>query len=246
MDGIIFYAICCLSFLSDVKGAITMDAKAVAAEKAVEYIENGMVVGLGTGSTSYHAIRKIGERVSQGLRIRAVASSAKSEQLAKECRIPLTAFTAIDHIDITIDGADEVDKQLNLIKGGGGALLREKILIYNSKQAIIIVDDSKLVDTLGKFPLPIEVAPFAVELTLSQIGRLKGNPYVRMAQSERFVTDNGNLIIDCHFDAIRAPEELNMKLHLIPGVIETGLFLHTPFTRVIAGYADGATQILGA
>ena len=223
-----------------------MDAKAVAAGKAIEYIENGMAVGLGSGSTSAHAIRKIGERVSQGLRIRAVASSTQSEQLAREYGIPLTPFTGLDRIDIVIDGADEVDKHLNLIKGGGGALLREKILAYNSRQTIIIVDDSKLVDTLGKFPLPIEVTPFAVELTLAQLKRLKANPSVRMAQEERFVTDNGNLIVDCHFEAIKAPEELNIKLHLIPGIVETGLFPYTLTGSVIVGSADGTTQILGA
>lgn len=223
-----------------------MEAKAAAAEKAVEYIENGMTVGLGSGSTSYYAIRKIGERVSQGLRIRAVASSTQTASLARECRIRLTDLTAIDRIDITIDGADEVDKQLNLIKGGGGALLREKILAYNSRQTIIIVDDSKLVDILGKFPLPVEVAPFAVELTLAQLKRFKIDLNIREVQKERFITDNANLIVDCHFSAIRDPEELNMKLLLIPGIIETGLFPHTPFTRVIVGYADGATQILGA
>lgn len=223
-----------------------MEAKAAAAEKAVEYIENGMTVGLGSGSTSYYAIRKIGERVSQGLRIRAVASSTQTASLARECRIRLTDLTAIDRIDITIDGADEVDKQLNLIKGGGGALLREKILAYNSRQTIIIVDDSKLVDILGKFPLPVEVAPFAVELTLAQLKRFKIDLNIREVQKEKFITDNGNLIVDCHFSAIRDPEELNMKLLLIPGIIETGLFPHTPFTRVIVGYADGTTQILGA
>ncbi|HRE50022.1 MAG TPA: ribose-5-phosphate isomerase RpiA [Flavitalea sp.] len=223
-----------------------MEAKAAAAEKAVEYIENGMTVGLGSGSTSYYAIRKIGERVSQGLRIRAVASSTQTASLARECRIRLTDLTAIDRIDITIDGADEVDKQLNLIKGGGGALLREKILAYNSRQTIIIVDDSKLVDILGKFPLPVEVAPFAVDLTLAQLKRFKIDLNIREVQKEKFITDNGNLIVDCHFSAIRDPEELNMKLLLIPGIIETGLFPHTPFTRVIVGYADGATQILGA
>src|SRR5690242_8882833 len=136
-----------------------MDTKRLAAEKAVEEVKDNTVVGLGTGSTAYWAIQKLGERVKEGLHIRAVATSQQSEDLAKELGIPIVPFSDIESIDLTIDGADEVDKHKNLIKGGGGALLREKIVAYHTKKYIVIVDENKLVTHLGKFPLPVEVLP---------------------------------------------------------------------------------------
>ena len=136
-----------------------VNGKKIAAGKAVEYIKNGMTLGLGTGSTAYWAIQAIGELVRNGLSVRAIATSVQSESLARELNIPIVAFSEIDHLDITIDGADEVDEKLNLIKGGGGALLREKIVASATRLYIIIVDESKLVRHLGKFPLPVEVAP---------------------------------------------------------------------------------------
>src|SRR5699024_5573587 len=141
-------------------------AKKAAGEKAATFVESGMTIGLGTGSTAFWAIKKIGERVAEGLKIRAVATSIESENLAKKWNIPIVPFSEIDFLDIDIDGADEVDSNLNLIKGGGGALLREKIVAAKSKQMIVVVDESKSVETLGKFPLPVEVVPFAIEWTI--------------------------------------------------------------------------------
>src|ERR1700742_4249667 len=142
-----------------------VNGKKIAAGKAIGYIKDGMTLGLGTGSTAYWAIQGIGEMVKNGLSVRAVATSVQSENIARELQIPIVPFAEIDRLDITIDGADEVDQQLNLVKGGGGALLREKIVASATRFYIIIVDESKLVTQLGKFPLPVEIAPFAWELT---------------------------------------------------------------------------------
>jgi ribose 5-phosphate isomerase A len=220
-----------------------MESKRLAAEKAVEYVDEGMIVGLGTGSTAYWAIRKIGERVQRGLNIKAVASSMASEQLAKEWDIPLIPFADIQYIDITIDGADEADEKHNLIKGGGGALLREKILAYNSKKFIVVIDESKLVPQLGRFPLPVEIVPFAADFTLNHINKLGGVPELRRTGEQNYVTDNGNFIADCRFNKIANPEFLNRQLHDIPGVVETGLFLHQMVALVIVGYANGEVQV---
>ncbi|RDV14565.1 ribose-5-phosphate isomerase RpiA [Pontibacter diazotrophicus] len=221
-----------------------MDAKKLAAESAVEYVEDGMTVGLGTGSTASWAIKALGEKVKAGLHIQAVASSVASEDLAKQYGIQLTDFSELSRIDVTIDGADEVDAQCNLIKGGGGALLREKIIAYNSSQFIVVVDESKLVRTLGKFPLPVEIVPFAAELTLKQLKNLGCETSIRQKDGKNFVTDNGNLIADCFFNQIEVPELLNNSILLIPGVVESGLFLHPKVHRVIVGYADGTLHLL--
>lgn len=172
-----------------------MEAKRVAAEKAVEYVADGMTVGLGTGSTTAYAIHKLGEMVKQGLKIKAVATSTRSETLAKELGIQLVAFADIDQIDLTIDGADEVDPEWNLIKGGGGALLREKIVAAASRRLIIIVDESKVVQRLGLFPLPVEVVPFGWELTMRKLADLGYNPRLRTENGKPYVTDNGNYIL---------------------------------------------------
>lgn len=221
-----------------------MNAKKIAAERAVEEIKDGMIVGLGTGSTAYWAIQKIGEKVQQGLQIQAVATSTKSEEQARQLHIPIVSFSDITHIDITIDGADEVDENKNLIKGGGGALLREKIIASNSRQLYIVVDESKLVQRLGHFRLPVEIIPFAHELTLKKIQALGGNPIIRNISGKDFITDNGNLIADCNFYPIKDPATLNMQLHLIPGVVETGLFLHAMVHAVIVGYEKGDAKPL--
>ena len=219
-----------------------MDAKRAAAERAVAAIKDGMVVGLGTGSTAYWAIRKIAEKVEQGLQTKAVATSVQTERLARELQIPLADFSRLQAIDVAIDGADEVDKTGNLIKGGGGALLREKIVALNSKKFLVIVDESKLVDTLGKFPLPVEIVPFAAALTLQQLRKLGLDPVIRKAEKENFITDNGNLIADCHRYPIDDPAGLNTQLHAIAGVVETGLFVHTMVSTVIVGFQDGSTK----
>lgn len=221
-----------------------MEAKKIAADKAVSYIKDGMVVGLGTGSTAYWAIRKIAEKIKEGLNIKTVASSVESENLAKELGIPVLAFSEIEIIDITIDGADEVDKNLNLIKGGGGALLREKIIAYNTRQFLVIADESKKVEVLGRFPLPVEIAPFAFELTLLQIKKLGCEGTIRKKEGKTFITDNGNYIVDCRFHKILDPSKLNLQLDAIPGVLETGLFINSMVHSVIIGYEDGKIEIL--
>lgn len=220
-----------------------MDAKKLAAEKAVENIEDGMVVGLGTGSTAYWAIKKIGERVKEGLNIRAVASSKSSEELALSSGIPIVPFSEIDFIDVTIDGADEVDADLNLIKGGGGALVREKILASNSKKFIVIVDESKLVTKLGRHPLPVEIVPFAASLTLKKLQALNCRLKIRQADNKDFITDNGNLIADCNFEQIQDPAALNAQLNSIPGVVDNGLFNHNMVYKLIVGYGDGTVKV---
>jgi len=218
------------------------DAKRHAGEWSVRYVQDGMVVGLGTGSTVFYAIQKIGERVKQGLKVRTVASSERSEKLARELNIPIVPFTAINGIDLYIDGADEVDKHGHLIKGGGGAHTREKILAYNSKQFIVIVDSSKLVERLGKFPLPVEILPFAAELTLQHLKALGCVPHLRQKEGAQYISENGNFTADCQFNAIEDPVHLDAALRAIPGVVTTGLFANGMVTTVIAGYADGTVK----
>lgn len=174
----------------------------------------------------------------EGLQIRAVATSARSEELAISLGMPIVSFSEADVIDITIDGADEVDTGLNLIKGGGGALLREKIVASASRQLIVVVDESKLVGQLGRFPLPVEVVPFGYELTLKQISKLGCSLALRMAENRMYVTDNGNYIADCQFGSIPDPAELGHRLNMIPGVVENGLFTGMA-GHVIVGYQNG-------
>ena len=220
-----------------------VDPKKLAAEKAVEYLNDGMLIGLGTGTTAYWAIQKIGAMVKEGLKIKAVSSSDHSASLAKQLNIPLADINSIHGIDITIDGADEVDPKKNLIKGGGGALLREKILAINTKQYIIVVDESKMVNQLGKFPLPVEIVRFASKLTMKKIERLGCELTLRMKEGKEFITDNGNLIADCKFGSIQNVDTLNQQLHAIAGVVETGLFAN--FSPVIVvGHSTGNVQVI--
>jgi ribose 5-phosphate isomerase A len=221
-----------------------MNPKKAAAEKAVENITQGMVVGLGTGSTAFWAIQKIGERVKAGLEIKAVATSTQSETLARELGIPMIAFSEIKSIDLTIDGADEIDSHGNLIKGGGGALLREKIVAHNSKALHIVADHSKKVDSLGKFLLPVEIFPFGYELTLKNLQRQARSVTMRKTGDKFFVTDNGNFIADGDFFPINDPASLDLKLKSIPGVAETGLFLHPMVTTVTLAFDDGTVKTL--
>ncbi|NRF91311.1 ribose-5-phosphate isomerase RpiA [Paenibacillus frigoriresistens] len=220
-----------------------MNPKQLAAEKAVEFIEDGMVVGLGTGSTAYWAIHKIAQRIQKGLRIRAVASSRDSEELANKLGIPMVPFSEIELIDLTIDGADEVDPHLNLIKGGGGALVREKILASNSKRFFVIVDESKRVEHLGQFPLPVEIVPFAANFTINKLKELGCNTRIRMSNDKEYITDNGNIIVDCNFEKIVEPRELNKQINLIPGVLDNGLFTRM-VSSLIIGYNDGKVKII--
>lgn len=221
-----------------------MEAKRRAAEKAVEWIKDGMIVGLGTGSTAYWAICKIGERVQEGLEIKAVASSKVTEQVAREVGIPLITLDEGGTIDLTIDGADEVDRDYNLIKGGGGALLREKILAYNSQTFLVVVDENKLVGTLGRYPLPVEVVPFASGQTLRHLADLGCSAALRKEDDTLFTTDNGNYIVDCRFEQIPDPAALDIIIRTIPGVVETGLFVHNMVSHVVVGYHDGDVQVM--
>lgn len=220
-----------------------MDAKQAAAFKAVEYVKDGMVVGLGTGSTAYWAIQYVGERVRKGLQIVAVGTSAETERIAKECGIRVVPLDEVGDIDIDIDGADEVDKNLNLVKGGGGALLREKIVAASSKEFIVIAGQNKKVDVLGKFPLPVEVLSFGWQHTAHRLRLLGCTTSLREKESKTFVTDNGNYIVDCHFSKIYQPEILEQKINNIPGVVDNGLFVKMA-TKVILGNDDGTCQEL--
>jgi ribose 5-phosphate isomerase A len=221
-----------------------VNAKKAAADQAVRLIRRGMTVGLGTGSTAYWAIRRIAERIKEeGLQVKAVSSSQKSEELAVQLGIPIIPFADVESIDITVDGADEVDSESNLIKGGGGALLREKIIASNSKRFIVIVDDSKLVKTLGKFPLPIEIVPFAAELTIKKLEQLGCRTAVRRTTDQSiYITDNGNWIVDCYFNEITNPRALGERIIAIPGVVEHGIFVQMA-NAIVVGHADGTTTV---
>ncbi len=219
-----------------------VNAKQVAAEAAVTYITSGMMIGLGTGSTAAFAIQKIGARVKEeGLQIRAIATSERSEAMARELNITIVAFEDFDTIDITIDGADEVDENLDIIKGGGGALLREKIVSMQTKKNIIIVDETKLVKHLGKFPLPAEVVPFALTVVDKKLQQLGCTTTLRKANNEVYITDNNNYILDCHFGEIKNPAALHQSINNITGVVDNGLFIQRA-SLVIAAYKDGTTK----
>lgn len=209
-----------------------------AGEKAIHYIKDGMTIGLGSGSTVYWTIKKLGELVQQGLNIKGIPSSRRTEGWAKEFGLPLTTFSEVQQLDVAIDGADEIDPHFNLTKGGGGSLVREKIVNAASSQLIIIVDDSKLVSQLGKFPLPVEVVPFGWEVTALNIAKLGCKPKLRMKENEVFISDNGNYILDCQFESIPSPNELHKSLKSLLGVVETGLFIDMT-NIVIVGKTDG-------
>lgn len=220
-----------------------MDEKQSAAEKAVQLIQGGMTVGLGSGSTASWAIRKLGEKVKNGLKINAVATSLKTELLAKELMIPVLDPSEVQKIDIAIDGADEVDKKGNLIKGGGGSLLREKMIAYASERFHVMVGESKIVEQLGnKCPLPVEIVPFGKELTLRKIRALGCEAVLRKSGDHFFISDNGNLVADCMFPGISHPSWLDVRLKMIPGVVETGLFSSQVVTSVFIGYNNGEAR----
>ena len=201
--------------------------KKAAALKASEFVHSGMVVGLGTGSTAKHLLVALGEQVKAGMKLRGVPTSQETATLAKEVGIPLIDAENRWEIDVAIDGADQVDPHFNLIKGGGGALLKEKIVAASAKQFIVVVDHTKQVPVLGgSFPLPIEVIPFGWGSTAREIEALtKSRVVLRERNGAPFRTEAGNLIVDVHIDRISQPGELETALNLIPGVVETGLFV---------------------
>jgi ribose 5-phosphate isomerase A len=207
------------------KETIRMEEKQLVGEKAAEYVKSGMTVGLGTGSTVYYTIMKIGSMVREGLQIQAIPSSVQTEKLAKEQQIPLITFKEASSIDLTIDGADEVNPNLDCIKGGGGALLREKIIAKAADTFIVVADSSKMVQTLGSFKLPVEVVPFGYEKTEQMIRALGCTTKLRLHHEQPYITDNGNYIVDCDFSEIHDPAALEQALNMTPGVVENGLFV---------------------
>jgi ribose 5-phosphate isomerase A len=204
-------------------------AKQKAAHEAVKHVQNGHIVGLGSGSTAAYAIEQLGERVRrEKLQILGVPTSYQALMLAAHCGIPITTLDEHSHLDVAIDGADQVDNALNLIKGMGGALTREKIVASAASQFIVIADETKLVKKLGTdHPVPVEVLPFALSPSLAKMHEMNGQPIVRDAKGKvgPLVTDNGNFIVDVDFGPIDNPAALNSRLKLIPGVVETGLFV---------------------
>jgi ribose 5-phosphate isomerase A len=200
--------------------------KEAAARASLRFVEDGQVVGLGTGSTAACFIRLLGDRVKEGLRIRGIPTSVRSEALAKSLGIPLTNLDECPEIAVTVDGADEVDPQLRLIKGGGGALLREKIVASATKKLVIVADASKRVATLGKFPLPVEVIKFAKTLVTGKIARMGADVRLRTNDDgTAYLTDENNYILDCRFGQIADVEGLARELSDMPGVVEHGLFI---------------------
>ena len=204
------------------------DAKRRAALEAVKHVKDGFVVGLGSGSTAAFAIREIGRRIrEENLKVLGVSTSYQSYILAVECGIPITNLGEHPQIDLDIDGADQIDRDLNLIKGGGGALLREKVVASAAKEVIIVADETKLSRRLGENRvIPLEVLPFAVPVVMLKVKKIGGHPRLREKNTGGpYITDNGNFILDVDFGPIDDPEELDRKLKSIPGVVETGLFI---------------------
>lgn len=230
-------------------------AKMQAAAAALEFVEDGMILGLGTGSTANHFIRMLGEQVEQGLNIGGLPTSEASRRLAQQVGVPLIDIDQADRIDLTIDGADEIDGLYRLIKGGGGALLREKIIAHASDVMIVIADASKMVETLGAFPLPVEVTPFGFTITAKKVFdvlREAGCEGTDVAMREAgapgrpYLTDGGNYILDCACGVIPDPDLVALELNRIPGVVENGIFpLFARTSRgVILGREDGV-DVLG-
>lgn len=225
-------------------------AKFAAANRAAQLVEDGMRVGLGTGSTAAWLVRCLGERVrDEGLRIRGVPTSERTASLARDAGIPVVSLDEARWLDITIDGADEVDSRLNLIKGGGGALLQEKIVAVASDRVVIIADVGKRVETLGAFPLPVEVIPFGwqttkvlIEEALVGLDVLGRTANLRMDGGVPYVTDEGHNLIDLHLGRIAQPRQLSLVLNQIPGVVENGLFIDICDTLIV-GLGDGRVEL---
>ncbi|WP_058246435.1 ribose-5-phosphate isomerase RpiA [Tropicibacter naphthalenivorans] len=224
-------------------------AKFVAAKRAAEFVEDGMRVGLGTGSTAAWLVRCLGEKVrEEGLRFRGVPTSTRTAELAREVGIEVISLDEARWLDVTIDGADEFDSNLSLIKGGGGALLQEKIVATASDQMVVIADAAKEVEHLGAFPLPVEVIPFGwqtsqalIEETLVSMDVMGRQTSLRMNGDRPYITDEGNHILDLHLQRIGNPRQLAMVLNQIPGVVENGLFIDI-CDQVVIGYGDGRVE----
>ncbi len=209
---------------------------------AADLVKQDMVIGLGTGTTVYWLLKELGKRKKEGLQFTAVCTSLQTQHILAEEEIQTVSLDEVDQLQLTIDGADEVDVSGNLIKGGGGALLQEKIVASASNELIIIIDEKKDVQTLGAFPLPVEVINFGWK----QVQQKIENTYnitatLREKENKIFITDHGHYILDCYFNSIKNPLQLNTALHLIPGVVETGLFVNMA-TKIIIGYEDGSIK----
>jgi ribose 5-phosphate isomerase A len=211
------------------------EAKRMAARRALEFVEDGMSLGLGSGTTSAIFIQELGQRVKTGLRVRGIATSQASEALAKSLSIPITTFDETPELDLAVDGADEVGPGLSLIKGGGGALLREKIVESAAKKFIVIADSTKLVEHLGKFPLPVEVIQMALPIVSRKLTALGLNPRLRRhPDNSLYITDEGNYILDCAAGKIEDPAKTAAAIRSIVGVVEHGLFLNMASFAIIA------------
>ncbi|MGL4772705.1 MAG: ribose-5-phosphate isomerase RpiA [Clostridium sp.] len=215
-----------------------MEQKRFAGEKATEYVRDGMILGLGTGSTAYYMIKKIGELVQKGMDLKAVATSKSTEDLARKYNIPLVEIDEIDRIDLCIDGVDEIDKHFNAIKGGGGALFREKIVANLAHKVIWIMDESKLVESIGAFPLPVEILPYGHTQVLRKLKEFSFNPVIRMNDGKNYITDNGNYIVDLHIGESMDINDVYNKINGITGVLEIGLFINM-CNFIIVGTDDG-------
>lgn len=220
-----------------------MNGKQAAGQKAIDEIKEGMTIGLGTGSTVYYFLEALAKKAAAGFEITGVATSQKTIDLAKEWKIPMRTLNEVSTIDVTIDGADEVDSQLSGIKGGGGALLYEKLVAKASDRRIWIVDNSKKVEQLGAFPLPVEVVPFGWKHVESYLTEKGYRPELRCTADEPYVTDAHHYILDLHLQTIENAEKLANELDHLTGVVEHGLFIGIT-EKVIIGYPDGHTEML--
>ena len=221
------------------------EAKRRAALEAVQHVKDGFVVGLGSGSTAAIAIKEIGRLIRENsLHVLGVPSSSQATLVAVREGVPLTTLDEHPVLDLDIDGADEVDRKLDMIKGGGGALTREKVVAQAAKQVVIVADETKLVETLGAFKVPVEVLPFALATATAEMKKLGGKPLLRESKGKvgAVVTDNGNYIVDVDFGLISDAEGLNRRLKLVPGVIETGLFIGLADTVYLAK-PDGVIKL---
>ena len=227
------------------KNASSNDSsKKNAGYKAAEYVKDGMVLGLGTGSTTHYFIEKVGMRIrDEGISVMGIPTSFQSLLIAKEWNIPITTLEEHD-IDLSVDGADEVDAQFNLIKGGGAAHTKEKIVDYAAEEFIVIVDESKCVKELGNFPVPVEVLPDASRMVIQSLEDMGASCEIRMAQRKDgpVITDNGNFVIDANFGRIESPVHLEIDLNSIPGVVENGIFSQM-VDKVIVGTPEGTKEL---
>ncbi|HEX2579090.1 MAG TPA: ribose-5-phosphate isomerase RpiA [Rhabdochlamydiaceae bacterium] len=216
--------------------------KKAAAEKAITFIQDGMVVGIGTGSTTFYFIENLIKQCKAGLNIKAVASSEKTTEIARKGDIPLLDIHTVKSLDIYVDGADEIDPEKRMIKGGGGALVREKIAANMSKERIFIIDESKLVSKLGKRPLPVEIIPFGQAATIHHLECLGYKGALRMKNNAPYVTDNHNLLYDIHLSDTIKPEMAHQQITAVPGVVDTGLFFNLS-GKIIIGFLDGKVVV---